>query len=209
MNINDVFAVNNEGYVVRRTEIGTVNEKAVKIKDDKGNVLALPSANFIPDFNMNFSNTFSFKGFTLYGLLAWQQGGRVYNHSVRYTTEPKFLDQSGKPWSAVKPLKYLDNSGQEGGLLGWDNDNLIFDATFLKLRELSLGYDIKAFDKYGFKNVRLSVIGRNLFTLTTYPGFDPEAGMGKEGVDTNVFKFDSNNAYPTFRTFSASLSLNF
>jgi TonB-linked SusC/RagA family outer membrane protein len=209
MNINDVFAVNNEGYVVRRTEIGTVNEKAVKIKDDKGNVLALPSANFTPDFNMNFSNTFSFKGFTLYGLLAWQQGGRVYNHSVRYTTEPKFLDQSGKPWNAVKPLKYLDNSGQEGGLLGWDNDNLIFDATFLKLRELSLGYDIKAFDKYGFKNVRLSVIGRNLFTLTTYPGFDPEAGIGKEGVDTNVFKFDSNNAYPTFRTFSASLSLNF
>jgi len=209
MNINDVFVVNNEGYVVRRTEIGTVDEKAVKIKDDKGNVLALPSANFTPDFNMNFSNTFSYKGFTLYGLIAWQQGGRVYNHSVRYTTEPKFLDQSEKPWNAVKPLKYLDNSGQEGGLLGWDNDNLIFDATYVKLRELSLSYDTKAFNKYGFKNVKLSVIGRNLFTITKYPGFDPESGMGKEGVDTNVFKFDSNDAYPTFRTISASLSLTF
>jgi len=128
---------------------------------------------------------------------------------VRYTTEPKFLDQTGKPWNAVKPIKYLDNSGQEGGLLGWDNDNLIFDATYLKLRELSLGYDIKAFNKYGFKNVRVSVIGRNLLTLTKYPGFDPEAGMGREGVDTNVFKFDSNDAYPTFRTLSASLSLTF
>jgi outer membrane receptor protein involved in Fe transport len=209
MNISDVFVVNNEGYVVRATEIGTVNEKAVKIKDDKGNILALPSANFTPDFNLNFANTFTFKGFTLYGLLAWQQGGKVYNHSVRYTTEPKFLDQSGKPWNAVKPIKYLDNSGQEGGLLGWDNSNLIFDATFLKLRELSLGYDLKAFDKYGFKNVRLSLIGRNLVTLTRYPGFDPESGMGKEGVDTNVFKFDSNDAYPVFRTVSASLSLTF
>ena len=209
MDINDVFAVNNEGYVVRRTEIGTINEKAVKIRDDKGNIVALPSEDFTPDFNLNFANTFTFKGFTLYGLLAWQQGGRVYNHSVRYTTEPKFLDQTGKPWNAVKPIKYLDNSGQEGGLLGWDNDNLIFDATYLKLRELSLGYDIKAFNKYGFKNVRVSVIGRNLLTLTKYPGFDPEAGMGREGVDTNVFKFDSNDAYPTFRTLSASLSLTF
>lgn len=207
MNINDVFAINNQGYVVRTTEIGTVNERAVKIKDDKGNIVALPSANFTPDFNMNFSNTFNYKGFTLYTLFAWQQGGRVYNHSVRYTTEPKFYDQSGKPWNEVKPIKYLDNSGQEGGLLGWDNDNLIYDATFLKLREISLGYDIKAFKKYGFKNVTVSAVGRNLFTLTKYPGFDPEAGMGKEGVDTNVFKFDSNEAYPVFRTLSFSLLL--
>src|SRR5690606_4540601 len=99
--------------------------------------------------------------------------------------------------------------GQEGGLLGWDNQNLIYDATFLKLRELSLGYDIKALIKYGIKNVRLSVIGRNLVTLTKYPGFDPETGIGKEGVDTNVFKFDSNEAYPTFRTVSASLLVTF
>lgn len=209
MDINDVFVVNNEGYVVRRTEIGTVNEKAVKIKDDKGNIMALPSANFTPDFNMNFGNTFRFKGFTLYGLVAWQQGGKVYNHSVRYTTEPKFLDQSGKSWNAVKPIKYLDNSGQEGGLLGWDNDNLIFDATFVKLRELSLGYDIKAFQRYGVRNLKVSVIGRNLLTFTKYPGFDPESGMSREGVDTNVFKFDSNDAYPTFRTVSGSLSLTF
>ncbi len=209
MNINDVFVVNNEGYVVRRTEIGTVNEKAVKIKDDKGNILALPSANFTPDFNMNFNNTFSYKGFTLYGLVAWQNGGRVYNHSVRYTTEPKFLDQSDKPWNAVKPIKYLDNSGQEGGLLGWDNNNLIYDATFVKLRELSLSYDLKTLTKYGIKNLKFSVIGRNLLTITKYPGFDPESGMGREGVDTNVFKFDSNDAYPTFRTFSASISLTF
>lgn len=208
MDINDVFVLNNQGYVVRRTEIGTVNEKAIKVKDDQGNILALPTANFTPDFNVNFANTFTYKRFTLYGLLAWQQGGKVYNHAVRYTTEPKFLDQSGKPWNEVKPIKYLDNSGQQGGLLGWDNDNLIFDATFVKLREVSLGYDIGAFERYGIRNMRFSIIGRNLLTLTRYPGFDPESGMRKEGVDTNVFKFDSNDAYPVFRTLSASLSFN-
>lgn len=209
MDIKDVFVINNEGYVVKLTEIGTVNEKAIKIKNNDGNIIPLPSSNFTPDYNINFANTFSFKGFTLYGLFAFQKGGRVYNHAVRYTTEPKFLDQSQKPYNAVKPIKYLDNSGQEGGLLGWDNENLIYDATFLKLREVSLGYDIQPFRKYGFKNVRLSVIGRNLVTLTRYPGFDPESGIGREGVDTNVFKFDSNEAYPLFRTVSASLLLTF
>lgn len=209
MDINDVFVLNNEGYVVKRTDIGTVNERAIKVTDDKGNILALPSRNFTPDFNINLSNTFTFKGFTVYALVAWQKGGRIYNHAVRYTTEPAFLDQSGKPWNAVKPLKYLDNSGQAGGLLGWDNDNLAFDASFLKLRECSVGYDIKGLNRYGFKNVRLAVIGRNLVTLTKYPGFDPESGISQEGVDTNIFKFDSNGAYPTFRTVSASLSLTF
>ncbi|TPE44041.1 SusC/RagA family TonB-linked outer membrane protein [Pontibacter mangrovi] len=209
MDVSDVFVLNNQGYVVRRTEIGTVNEKAVKVRDDEGNIVALPTANFTPDFNVNLANTFRYKKFSLYGLIAWQQGGKVYNHAVRYTTEPKFLDQSGKPWNEVKPLKYLDNSGQEGGLLGWDNDNLIYDATFVKLREVSLGYDITGLEKYGFHNLRFSIIGRNLLTLTEYPGFDPESGMGKEGVDTNVFKFDSNEAYPTFRTVSASISFNF
>ncbi len=207
--VNDYFTVNNQGYVVKTTEIGTVNEKPVKIRDDEGNIVPLPSTNFTPDFNMNYANTISYKGFTLYTLLAWQQGGRVYNHSVRYTTEPQIYDQSDKPWNAVKPIKYYENSGQEGGLLGWDNENLIYDATFLKLREASLGYELTSLESIGFKRIGFNLIGRNLLTFTKYPGFDPESGTSQEGVDTNVFKFDSNNSYPVFRTVSFSITLTF
>ncbi len=210
--VEEWFAVNNQGFIVERTTIGTVNEKPVKIKDDKGNVVALPAANFNPDFNMNFTSTLAYKGFTFYFLASWQKGGEVYNHSVRYTTEPKLLDQSGLPWNAVKPLTYYENSGQTGGILGWDNDVLAFDATFLKIREISLSYDLKpaALQKY-IKNIRLSVIGRNLITLTTYPGFDPETGRSEpaKGVDSNAFRFDSNDSYPLYKMVSGSIAITF
>jgi TonB-linked SusC/RagA family outer membrane protein len=210
--VSEWFAVNNQGFVVEKTAIGTINEKPVKIRDDKGNIAAMPAANFNPDFNMNFTSTLSWKKLTLYALASWQQGGQVYNHSVRYTTEPKLLDQSGKPWNEVKPNGYYENSGQTGGMLGWDNDVLAFDATFLKLRELSLSYDFRLahLDKY-IKNIRLSAIGRNLLTLTTYPGFDPETGRREtsKGVDANAFRFDSNESYPIYRMVSGSLAITF
>ena len=210
--VDEWFVGNNQGFVVERSAVGTVNEKPVKVKDDKGNIAALPTANFNPDFNMNFTSTFTWKKLTMYLLASWQQGGQVYNHSVRYTTEPKILDQSGLPWNAVKPLGYFENNGQTGGILGWDNDVLAFDATFLKLREVSVSYDLqpKYLEKY-VKNVRLSLIGRNLLTLTNYPGFDPETGKSEpaKGVDSNAFRFDSNDSYPIYRMFSGSLAVTF
>lgn len=145
-------------------------------------------------------------------LASWQQGGEVYNHSVRYTAEPEILDQSGLPWNAVKPIGYYENSGQTGGILGWDNDVLAFDATFLKLREASVSYDLqpKSLAKY-VKNIRFSLIGRNLLVLTTYPGFDPETGKSEpaKGVDSNAFRFDSNESYPIYRMFSGSIAVTF
>ena len=96
-------------------------------------------------------------------------------------------------------------------MLGWDNDVLIFDATFLKLRELSLSYDFKLYSLPFIKNVRLSFIGRNLFTLTEYPGFDPEGVTAdkSKGVDSNAFRFESNEQYPLYRTFSGSIAVTF
>lgn len=210
--LEEWFTINNQGFVVEKNSIGTVNEKPIKIKDDKGNIASLPAANFNPDFNMNFNSMFTWKNLTFYLLASWQQGGDVYNHSVRYTTEPKIMDQSGLPWNEVKPMVYYENSGQTGGILGWDNDVLAYDATFFKLREVSVSYDLKPkrLEKY-IKNMRFSVIGRNLLTLTTYPGFDPETGKSEpaKGVDSNAFRFDSNDSYPIYSIVSGSLAITF
>ena len=210
--LDEWFAINNQGFVVLRSTIGTINEVPLKIRDDVGNILALPSANFNPDFNANLTSTLSYKRVTLYALLAWQKGGQVYNHSIRYTVDPGFLDQSGLPWNEVKPIGYYENSGQTGGILGWDNDVLAFDATFLKVRELSLSYDLRMKNIERFiQNIRISLIGRNLLTLTKYPGYDPETGLSEpaKGVDANAFRFDANDSYPLYRMISGSIAVTF
>lgn len=210
--VNEVFAINNQGFVVLKSQIGTIDENPVKIKDDDGNILSLPGKNLTPDFNMNFSSTFRYKSFSAYVLFAYQQGGAIYDHAVRYMAEPALFDQAGKPWNEVKAATYYSNGGQTTGLLGWDNDILLFDATFLKLREASISYDFApaSIKKY-VRNIRLSLIGRNLFTLTHYPGFDPEGVQGAtaEGVDSNSFRFESNDQYPLSRTISGSIALRF
>lgn len=209
---DEVFAVNNQGFVVRRDQVGTINETPIKVKDDKGNIVALPTKSMTPNFNLNLNTTLSYKGFTLYMLWGYQDGGAIYNHSVRYTTEPKLFDQAGKPWNEVKSATYYSNGGQQIGMLGWDNDVLIFDASFLKLRELSLSYDFKLKALQPFvKNMRVSVIGRNLLTFTKYPGYDPEgvsADKGK-GVDSNSFRVESNDQYPLYRTVTGSIAFTF
>ena len=87
-----------------------------------------------------------------------------------------------------------------------------FQLRELQVREISLSYDIKPsfLEKY-VKNVRFSLIGRNLFTLTTYPGFDPESVKSdpSKGVDSNAFRFDSNDSYPLYKMFSGSLAVTF
>ncbi len=210
--VDELFALNNQGFVVKRDQIGTINETPIKVKDDKGNIVALPTRSMTPNYNLNLNTTLSYKGFTLYMLWGYQDGGVVYNHSVRYTTEPKLFDQMGKPWNEVKAATYYSNGGQQIGLLGWDNDVLLFDASFLKLRELSLSYDFKLKPLQPFvKNMRVSVIGRNLLTFTKYPGYDPEgvsADKGK-GVDSNSFRFESNDQYPLYRTITGSIAFTF
>ncbi|MDP4276324.1 MAG: SusC/RagA family TonB-linked outer membrane protein [Bacteroidota bacterium] len=209
---DEVFAINNQGFVVLKSQIGTVDENPVKVKDDAGNILSLPTKNLMPNFNMNLNSTFRYKRFSLYTLFAYQNGGYVYDHAVRYMTEPSLFDQSGKPWNEVKAATYYSNGGQTTGLLGWDNDVLLFNATFLKIREMSVSYDFvpTSLNKQ-IKNIKLSLIGRNLLTLTNYPGFDPEGVQGKsdEGVDTNTFRFESNDQYPLSRTISGSVALTF
>lgn len=210
--VDELFAMNNQGFVVKRDQIGTINETPIKVKDNKGNIVALPTKSMTPNYNLNLNTTLSYKGFTLYMLWGYQDGGVVYNHSVRYITEPKLFDQTGKPWNEVKAATYYSNGGQQIGLLGWDNDVLLFDASFLKLRELSLSYDFKLKPLQPFvKNMRVSVIGRNLLTFTKYPGYDPEgvsADKGK-GVDSNSFRVESNDQYPLYRTVTGSIAFTF
>ena len=94
--------------------------------------------------------------------------------------------------------------------VGYDNlvliDSYVEDGSFLRLATATLGYDFKMSEKSKFKNVSLSLIGRNLLTFTKYSGFDPEV---------NSFTFDGGiigvdwSSYPNLRAYSMNLNLTF
>jgi outer membrane receptor protein involved in Fe transport len=202
--VEDYFVVNNEGYVVRTTQIGTPQEEPVNITDAKGLPVNAVIGNVNPDFNLNFTSNLTVRGVNLYTLFAWQSGGDTYNHTRRYTTASAETDQSEKPYEQRKPERYYAK------LKEWNNEYYVEKADFLALRELGLNYDFKnvRISKVQIANIRVGVVGRNLFMLTKYTGYSPETGSNQEGVDSNVLKFDVHS-YPVYRTISGNIAITF
>jgi len=166
----------------------------------------------IPDFSLGFNTTFKWKGLTFYALIDAQIGGEIYNNTRQWAMRElrhKDCDQAGKPEGEKKPIDYYNILYNVNSI----NSHFVEDGTYAKLRELSVQY---SFDRVAlgkvfggflaniFHRVTVGVIGRNLFTLTNYSGFDPEVGRG----DATLMRIDAFG-YPQYRTFTGILELEF
>jgi len=83
--------------------------------------------------------------------------------------------------------------------------NWIEDGSFIKLRELSVSYDLHP-KIFGVRGLRLSLIGRNLFSIDDYSGYDPE--ISAAGQSTTVRGFDFVEV-PIPRTYSFGLTVTY
>lgn len=115
------------------------------------------------------------------------------------------VDQSGKAEADKVPAGYY--SGLYN--INATTDYFVEDGTYIKLRELNISYNFTkdVLGNSGIKNIKLSLIGRNLFTITNYSGVDPEVTVLGNGDQTN-FMFDGFG-YPNFTTFTGGLEINF
>jgi hypothetical protein len=82
--------------------------------------------------------------------------------------------------------------------------NYIESATFLKLREVTLSYDLPRSAIFGSRSARLSVSARNLFSVDSYDGLDPEvSNFGNQAIFRNV----DVAPFPPSRSFWFSIDL--
>ena len=204
--VEDVFTINNYGWVVRKDLIGTRDEARMSILDENGNT---KSDNLIgnsePDFIMNFTNVINWKKFQLYFLMSWKQGGDVFNNTKMYMSfagENAYLrDMSDRLWEQRKATPYISHARAQ----------MVESTTYLKLREIALSYTFNnrqlSKAKLGFiKGVRLAAIARNLITLTNYSSPDPEARTRNQETMT---AFDTPKYPGGAATFTGQLAIEF
>ena len=121
------------------------------------------------------------------------------------------VDQGGKSVEDAKPIGYYYRAGPSdiggstgvGGLynvLGPTNES-VEDASYVKLREASLSYNIGAVGGQG--NWTLGLVGRNLYTWTKYRGYDPEVGRGGQQLNNAALNGIDYFSFPNLRTFTA------
>ncbi len=149
-----------------------------------------------PEFRMAFTNTLTWKHLTFSGLVDWQQGGSVVNLTRL------LQDASGNA---------PDGSAGDTRIGAWARGHTaqyIENATFVKVREISLAWEVPqriASTLRGVRTANISVSARNLFWLATpYKGFDPEvSNFGNQPIQRNI----DVTPYPPSRTFFFTINL--
>ncbi|KAA6328483.1 TonB-dependent receptor SusC, partial [termite gut metagenome] len=178
----------------------------VKYKDQDGSktinsndrvVLGSPQ----PDFIYGFSSTLRYKSLTLFAVFQGSYGNELLNSLRRrletpdpsYNLSTALLDR----WTPTNPSNTVPRAVVVA--VSDLDSRYIEDASFLKLKTLSLSYQlpvkIQASPTTKFK---VFATGQNLLTITSYKGYDPEVAGG---TDAGV--------YPTARTFSLGVNISY
>lgn len=143
----------------------------------------------------------------------WSNSFKIWKFGVSAT----FRGQAGgKIFNTYRALyENTSNLGQTNILASWLNDTsfkgkevkystkYIEDASFLKLDNISVSYDLKLKNEY-LKKVRLYLTAQNIFCLTGYTGVDPEVSLS--GIAPGI---EGTSYYPRTRTFTFGATLTF
>lgn len=189
--------------------------------------------NYNPDWMLGLQNNFSYKGLSLGFLFDFRYGGIVVSRTKTIGStsgqleETLFGRENGYDLSVegngvVSPgvVQNADGSYSPNTVKitsrNWHNryyernnvEAAKYDATFLKLREVTIGYTIpnRVFGKMPIQDVKVSLVGRNLALWTENPHFDPETlsmsgGTLQPGIE--------NMAFPSTRSIGFNVNVKF
>lgn len=180
-----------------------------------------------PDFILGANTTISYKGFKLYASADYRKGGVFYNNLVNaleFTGLTQHSVTANRQPFVFPNSSYLDGSGNyvantnrltsDGGNAFWDKygavaENYVTDASFIKIREISLSYDFSKnlLANTGLTGINLGVYARNPFmfrpesNVYTDPEFNYSTG--------NVIGIGDQRQTPPTRLFGLKLTANF
>jgi TonB-dependent starch-binding outer membrane protein SusC len=154
------------------------------------------------DFDFSINNNFKYKNFDFSFFIDSKQGIMVYNNTANALFNKVALSQAknitydelNAPRSlsdAVKPsTKYLE------------------DASFVRLSNVTFGWNIPTGDIKWLNNPRIYLTGQNLLVMTNYTGYDPEVNTNKavNGIPSAGIDYTS---YPRPRTLLLGFNINF
>ncbi len=169
-----------------------------------------------PDFIYGLTNTFGFKGFELTIFLQGVQGNEVFN-ATRNTTASlngnhNNLREAVNRWRSPeqpgdgRTPRAVNNDPNNNSRF---SDRWVEDGSFLRVRNLTLGYTLPTRWTERARIQKLRVYGsvQNLFTFTKYSGYDPEFNRNPSGQpDPLNFGTDDSN-YPVPRTILFGLTV--
>lgn len=188
-----------------------------------------------PDFTMGFSNTLTWKNFNLGAVFSYRKGGDFYSNSISsllgkgvtkdtedrlhsYIIEGVYgtpngptLDENGNKIPARVQVSENDLYFGESFAINAADEWNVYDATTIRLNEVSLGYNLpeSLFGNIPIKGASINVVGRNLWffapNIPKYTNFDPETNAFG---NSNVQGIELTNA-PNSKRLGFNLNVKF
>tara|TARA_R110002051_G_scaffold234092_1_gene295648 strand:+ start:19 stop:3012 length:2994 start_codon:yes stop_codon:yes gene_type:complete len=166
----------------------------------------------IPDFELSWSNVFTYKNWDAQVFFRGAFGHSLVNN-FRVFYEPRVGSQSSYNFVNTELAEPTITNAQFSSLY-------VEKADFIKLDNMSVGYTFNMADNKYIKGLRLSLAGQNLFVITGYTGADPEPSLQDRGsVDNGGFLglgsdplvpgIDRRYNYFAARTFTLGVNVNF
>jgi len=205
------------------------------VRDPKGNIVyknGVPQftstqntllGNYNPDFVLAWSNQLSYKNFNVSFLWDWHQGGKFYSYtslgilSGGMSIETLPGRETGITGNGVMDDgtgKYVSNTLKVSAATYYNayynasnNEAFMYDASYLKLRELRVGYNFKnIFGARSNAKLNLSLVARNILEFTQNKDVDPEtlALRGNQILPGTEFL-----SIPSIKSLGFSIGLNF
>lgn len=149
----------------------------------------------LADYTGGVRNTFNWKGISASALIDFQSGGTVHSTSLQWAKYSGMLDETvaQRDGQNIREVGMIIDGVKADGT---PNDTPVdpqsyyqgywnraapnmFDASFVKLREVSIGYTLPNIASLPLKDIRISVVGRNLAILhSNIPYLDPQMVTG-------------------------------
>ena len=177
----------------------------------------------VPDFTGGLNNSFTWKSLNLAFLIDFKSGGDIFSGTNMRATQQGFTEQTlqGRAGEAPLVLTGVTPDAATGGYKPYNKtltpgeaqnywaqlgsegngsaDRFVYDASFIKLRQLTLSYTLpgKLFAKTPVRSLMVSFVGRNLAILNkNTPNIDPESSYtssNNQGLD--YFGFPATRTY--------------
>ncbi|MFC5870993.1 TonB-linked outer membrane protein, SusC/RagA family [Chryseobacterium arachidis] len=180
--------------------------------------------NITPDWIGGVRNSFNYKGLSVSFLIDVKQGGDVFSTDMYYGLATGLYEETAvgdyrtagvvnpgvNPNGQVNttPTSAPNTFGNVDGYRRMPNSRFVYDASYVKLREASIGYSLpkSLLANTSFQEVKISLVGRNLWIIhKNLPYADPEAGTGN-GLAS---KGNSIGVLPTTRDLGVNVTLKF
>lgn len=168
-----------------------------------------------PDFTFGLTSTFTYKRISLSAYIQGSVGNDIYSLSMAalcnnqaaargYNTIKEVLNNH---WTEENPnAKYPALTAAATASLKM-SDRFVYDGTYLRLKNLSISYELPLEKVKWINSATISVSAQNLLTLSSYPFYDPDVNSygGSSSVSQGIDYF----AYPYSRSFNLGVKLNF